>query len=261
MISFDSIRFKIWGIPGYLFFSGLALVISFLVFIILCVRKKYKFVFNPLHTILSVFCVGIFSKIFGVLSVIYRYIGLRTMPSLSQMKESGIVFYGGLFGLIFSSIYCNKYSHSDKRFLNIIAVCIPLFHSIARVGCFTGGCCFGVEAHSHLSVLYTTVVDGKINTAYRVPIQLFESLFELLLFFILLYQINKKEWEKKEILRMYIIFYSVGRFILEFFRGDYIRGLIREISFSQFISICIWFIFLLMYAVDEIRKEKEAKRI
>lgn len=260
MISFNSIRFTILGIPGYLFFSGVGLVISFLVFIILCERKKCKFVLNPLKVMLTVFCVGIFSKIFGLLSVIYRYIGLRAMPSWSQMNESGIVFYGGLFGL-FLCIYCNKSSHSDKRLINIISVCTPLFHSIARIGCFTGGCCFGVETCSHISVLYTTVVDGKINTAYRVPIQLFESLMELSIFFILLYQVNKNGWEKRNVLKIYMIIYSIGRFILEYFRGDNVRGLIRGISFSQFVSVCIWFVLLLTFVINETRKRKEAKRI
>ena len=37
----------------------------------------------------------------------------------------------------------------------------------------------------------------------------------------------------------YLIFYSVGRFILEFFRGDLIRGSVGVLSTSQFISIFI----------------------
>lgn len=36
---------------------------------------------------------------------------------------------------------------------------------------------------------------------------------------------------------MYIITYSVGRFILEFFRGDLERGAVGVLSTSQFISI------------------------
>lgn len=35
----------------------------------------------------------------------------------------------------------------------------------------------------------------------------------------------------------YLIFYSVGRFVIEFFRGDIIRGSVGILSTSQFISI------------------------
>ena len=35
----------------------------------------------------------------------------------------------------------------------------------------------------------------------------------------------------------YLIFYSVGRFILEYFRGDMARGSVGELSTSQFIAV------------------------
>ena len=38
----------------------------------------------------------------------------------------------------------------------------------------------------------------------------------------------------------YLIFYSTGRFILEFFRGDLERGSVGVLSTSQFISIFIF---------------------
>ena len=37
----------------------------------------------------------------------------------------------------------------------------------------------------------------------------------------------------------YLIFYSIGRFVLEFFRGDLIRGSVGELSTSQFIAIFV----------------------
>lgn len=37
----------------------------------------------------------------------------------------------------------------------------------------------------------------------------------------------------------YLIFYSIGRFVLEFFRGDLIRGSVGMLSTSQFISLFI----------------------
>ena len=37
----------------------------------------------------------------------------------------------------------------------------------------------------------------------------------------------------------YLLFYSIGRFTIEFFRGDLIRGSVGPLSTSQFISIFV----------------------
>jgi len=36
---------------------------------------------------------------------------------------------------------------------------------------------------------------------------------------------------------MYLIIYSLGRFVIEFFRGDLIRGNVGALTTSQFISL------------------------
>ena len=46
----------------------------------------------------------------------------------------------------------------------------------------------------------------------------------------------------------YLVFYSIGRFILEFFRGDLERGSVGALSTSQFISIFILAAGLLLLA-------------
>jgi phosphatidylglycerol:prolipoprotein diacylglycerol transferase len=34
----------------------------------------------------------------------------------------------------------------DGNFIDIVTLTIPLFHFFGRIGCFLGGCCFGVES-------------------------------------------------------------------------------------------------------------------
>jgi len=172
------------------------------------------------------------------------------------IKNTGIVFYGGLIGLLIAFTILSRYSKQDARILNILAVCIPLFHSIARIGCFFGGCCFGRESHGPLSINYTTKIFGNVVTAYRIPVQLIEAGFNFLLFTYLLHLIRGKDWTNKSILRKYLLLYTIGRFIIEFFRGDLIRGVIHGISFSQVISALIW-IYLAIVAKRQIRHEKE----
>ena len=136
-------------------------------------------------------------------------------------------------------------------------MCIPLFHSISRVGCFVGGCCFGVESRSLISIQYTTRIFDEINTSYRIPTQLIEATFNLVLFIYLLLLFRKDDWIKKHILRRYLLIYSIGRFIIEYFRGDLTRGVINGISFSQIVSITIW-LFLIVSSIHS-HNEKNKK--
>ena len=140
-----------------------------------------------------------------------------------------------------------KISKQDICIMDVLAVCIPLFHSIARIGCFFGGCCFGKESHSHIAINYTTTVFDEVTTAYRIPTQLIEAAFNLILFLYLLHLLCSKEWKSKNILRRYLLIYSIGRFIIEFFRGDLVRGVIHGVSFSQLISVLIWIYLLVTF--------------
>ncbi|EDM86319.1 hypothetical protein RUMOBE_03121 [Blautia obeum ATCC 29174] len=61
-------------------------------------------------------------------------------------------------------------------------------------------------------------------------------IFCILESFFILHVIKKRDGQ---VAACYLIFYSIGRFVLEFFRGDLIRGSVGMLSTSQFISLFI----------------------
>ena len=69
-----------------------------------------------------------------------------------------------------------------------------------------------------------------------IPAQLYSSGLDFLHFFLLV-MIARNKKSDGQVTACYLIFYSVGRFIIEFFRGDIIRGSVGVLSTSQFISI------------------------
>ncbi len=77
----------------------------------------------------------------------------------------------------------------------------------------------------------------------RFPTQLFESGFNFLLFGILLALLLTDHEEKRRgsLIRIYLIAYAVFRFIIEFFRGDEVRGAYGIFSFSHVVSLFILF--------------------
>ena len=74
-------------------------------------------------------------------------------------------------------------------------------------------------------------------TISRIPIQLFEAVCILFIFAILLFAEHKSS--TTPLLRLYLGAYVVCRFILEFYRGDALRGLWLGLSTSQWVSLAI----------------------
>ena len=74
------------------------------------------------------------------------------------------------------------------------------------------------------------------NNLALVPTQIYSSVLDFLNFAVLL-AIAKRKKTDGQVGACYLIFYSAGRFILEFFRGDLVRGSVGNLSTSQFISI------------------------
>ena len=171
--------------------------------------KRYDISQSMKILMISLFGLVLGAKIFGFLTGIYRNIGTGEKVTLETMLDTGIVFYGGLLGLLIVYMLCLKSKRYclDKYAVDILAVCIPLFHSIARIGCFLSGCCFGKIYEGVLSINYITIINGNIDENMRFPIQLIEALFEFLLFLYLLNSLNSDRWKEKKLLVRYLIFY------------------------------------------------------
>lgn len=240
--TFNSINFQILGIPAYLFCAFTGFVFMTCVYIMLMSSKKYDIEQSVKVLLISIFGMLAGAKIFGILTEIYRKIGNGEKVTFTVFRDTGIVFYGGLFGALIIYWLCLRLKHCvlDRYAMDVFAVCIPLFHSMARVGCFLAGCCFGKFYKGIFSINYITTIDGSINESMRFPVQLVESAFEFLVFLYLLKVLNSDHWREEKILMKYLSLYSIGRFMLEYLRGDVRRGIICGVSFSQCISVFIW---------------------
>ena len=156
---------------------------------------------------------------------------------VTNLTEGFVVYGGIIFGILAALLYCKKKKLFFLQYLDCAAPSIALAQGFGRIGCFLAGCCYGMPTDSPFSITFT-------NSAYApnhiplFPSQLVSSAFDFLHFAILclLFQRNKKPGK---IGAFYLIFYSIGRFIIEFFRGDLERGNVGTLSTSQFISIFV----------------------
>ncbi len=157
--------------------------------------------------------------------------------------SGGFVFYGSFITIVpFVIWYLKKYKIPVLPMLDILAITTLIVHSIGRLGCFFGGCCYGKP-----TTAITGIAFPRTNGVHVHPTQLYEITALLIIMATLLY-IKKKQQFKGQLFLFYIIFYAIARNFLELFRGDK-RGFVIDgiLSHSQFIGIILILITLFIY--------------
>lgn len=163
---------------------------------------------------------------------------------------SGFVFYGSfLFAVPTMFWYFKRNKLPVYQMLDIMAVVTCLVHMFGRVGCFMAGCCYGKPTTGTFGVTFTdpTCQASPLNTPLF-PTQLMEAGYIFLVMVVLLFVRARKQFHGQLFL-LYLMLYAVGRFALEYFRGDVSRGFIIEdyLSNSQFIALCIVGVVFIIY--------------
>ena len=181
---------------------------------------------------ICIVCGVIGSRIAFVISRVPWIINNLSLKNvISTVLGGGFVFYGGLLGVLCGiRLYSRRHGYETTQIFGMVAPAIPLFHSFGRVGCFLAGCCYGKE----LPNAFTVFADITIS---RVPTQLLEATFELVLFIIIC--TLQKHRKNMDYLKFYLISYATFRFFVEFLRGDELRGIFYALSTSQIISLII----------------------
>ena len=154
-----------------------------------------------------------------------------------KIWQGGMSFHGGLMGIIIASILFAKKNNQDTF------IYTDLVSLVAPIGIF-----FGRLANFVNSELYGKVTDVpwavtfiQVDNLSRHPSQLYEAIFEgVILFVLLLYFKNKNYLERPGLISgLFLIFYSIFRFCIEFFRvpDEQIGYLIFNLSMGQIISL------------------------
>ena len=162
----------------------------------------------------------------------------------------GFVFYGSfLFAIPAMLIFFRRNKLPTYAMLDVMAVTTCIVHIFGRIGCFLAGCCYGKPTGSFLSVTFTDAAcqADPLNTPLH-PTQLYEATYIFIVMLVLLYLRGRKKFYGQLFL-VYLILYAVGRFALEYLRGDQERGLLldRLISHSQVVAVVIFSVVVLTY--------------
>lgn len=225
--------------PVTIYGYGLMIAIGILLAYFFAVyrAKKRNLSDDPIFSILicAVFFGFLGAKLLYIITVLDEII---KDPKLLWDVADGFVVYGGIIsGILAILIYCRIKKIDFFTYLDLILPSVALAQGFGRIGCFLAGCCYGVETKSAFSITFHHSAYAP-NNVPLFPSQLVSSGLNFV-HFIVLCLIAGKAKKKGTVTSCYLIFYSIGRFIIEFFRGDLLRGSVGRLSTSQFISIFV----------------------
>jgi phosphatidylglycerol---prolipoprotein diacylglyceryl transferase len=180
-----------------------------------------------------------------VLLVIVDFDQFRADPAaLFSIARSGGVFYGGLiFAVAAAFWYLRRHPLPFWSTCDVFAPGIALGHVIGRMGCFFAGCCWGRPTTEPWGVTFTNPLAAElVGTPLGVslhPTQLYEAGAELIILVGLLALERRGRAYPGRTFWAYVLVYGVSRFVIEFFRGDPRGEVFGMLSTSQFISVVL----------------------
>ena len=167
---------------------------------------------------------------------------LNNLFDVIKIWQGGMSFHGGLLGVIFVSIwYSKKNNQNPFDYLDIVSIVAPIGIFFGRVANFINSELYGIETKVPWAVKFI-----QVDNLNRHPSQLYEAIFEGIILFSILFYFRKKGFMKIPglISGLFLVFYSVFRFVIEFFRAPDIQVgyLLFGLTMGQIISL----IFLLI---------------
>lgn len=163
----------------------------------------------------------------------------RSIFSLGTLQAAGVYQGGFLLAIIVAIIYMRRTRLPALETCDVFAPGLAAGHAIGRIGCFAAGCCWGTECHMPWAVTFRNPeAYNLVGVPLGVPLhptQLYESLAEALIF-VFLYLRIKRPHAAGEIIGLYLVLYSVARFVVEFYRFHE-QGLYFGLSLTQWISL------------------------
>ena len=233
---------------------GLMMAMAFAVMWLCTVSRGKKLGYDQDFILNLITIIVISSFVFArLLHVMVSWDLYKDNLSLILLSRDGYVFLGGFVGAVACSLIYTK-MHKQKIFgiADLFAPYIALAQGIGRIGCFLFGCCYGkvcsvpwgvkfpldspayIDHYNHGLISLSALTSLPIH-----PTQLYHSFFNFAHFGLLIF-IRSRQTFRGQIAMTYLMTYSVGRFIIEFYRGDAFRGIYGVLSTSQIISIMLF---------------------
>lgn len=248
---------EIFGLKFYMY--GLMISIGIIAGVLLLMKRSRKAGYNDDH----IFNMVIIAIIAGVIGAKLFFI-MTDIPQLSKdpsiiIKDfgNGFVFYGAIIGgIIAAYIYSRREKWDFLEVFDLTIPSIPLAQAFGRIGCFMAGCCYGRETNTNLYVVFKNSLYAP-NGVHLIPTQIISSLGNFIIFGILLWIDRKERTKRGQLAAIYLIIYSIARYIIEYFRGDPRGTVFKVFSTAQFTCIFVFIAGIILYFLAPDKRDKD----
>ena len=246
--NFDPVAFEVFSLE--IRWYSLAYIFGIVLGWIYCKKKLIK---DPI--VLDIFDDFITYLIIGIIlggrigyALFYNFSYYINNPlEILMVWNGGMSFHGGLIGVILSCvIFGKKHKINSFIFLDLVALSAPIGIFFGRVANFINSELYGRATDLPWGVQFVLIDNIK-----RHPSQIYEAFFEgIILFFILNYLFRRKYIVTPgKLSALFLIFYSLFRYSLEFFRvpDPQIGFLFLNSTLGQIISLLFFVIGVLLF--------------
>ena len=161
---------------------------------------------------------------------------LNNPSDIFKIWQGGMSFHGGLIGVVFASIIFGKQNNQNSfLYMDIVALVAPIGIFFGRIANFINSELYGLTTNVPWAVTFI-----QVDNLPRHPSQLYEALLEgLVLYLILIYYRNRFSNKPGLISGLFLIFYSIFRFIVEFYRvpDEQLGYVFLNLTMGQLISL------------------------
>ena len=221
---------------------GVTFATGILVGVILSYRRASKEGIDP-EMLLVAMIIGVIGLVLGskIAHIIVTWDWYMAKPSRLWNLRRGHVYYGGYIGgILVPLIYLRIKKIPILKVLDIWMTYSMIGLGIHRTfGCPSAGCCFGKPTTLPWGITYPA--GAPASEAYGLvpvhPTQIYEAILAFSIAGFLIWWRRDHKKVDGELLAIQMAVYATGRFLIEFVRGDSIRGLWGPLSTSQWVSL------------------------
>ena len=180
---------------------------------------------------------------------------INNLFDIFKVWEGGMSFHGGLIGIIVASILFSKKNNQDSfLYMDLVSLVAPIGIFFGRLANFINSELYGTPTDIPWAVTFI-----QVDNLSRHPSQLYEAILEGVILFIILMYFKNKDYLKKPglISGLFLIFYSMFRFFIEFVRvpDEQLGYLIFELSMGQIISLISFVIGIILFYLKNENKQ------
>ncbi|NLP00124.1 MAG: prolipoprotein diacylglyceryl transferase [Clostridiaceae bacterium] len=224
---------------------GIIIAVAIMVALWLAMRHSKKFNIKE-DDLIDMFLVAlpvsiVFARLFFVVFTWENY--RNDLLGIFRIWEGGLAIYGAIIGAILSVYFYSRRKKIDMLNLcDFACVYLPLAQAIGRWGNFANQELYGTVTTLPWGMTGSIIGDDPVH-----PTFLYESILNIIVFVILL-NLRKNRKVKGSVLAVYLMLYSLVRFMMEFLRTDEFGT--GDIRYNQvfaalvFVGAFIWLIYL-----------------